>query len=173
MIGVARVTAGHQCHRKHMDSRQIQELSWQCVQMAWRILPHGSANLGIIRRRGMKREQRLQAACEWISKYTGKDIVRGYRRWFGVDKVCALLELKMCGLPISDEGIAAARKDQERLSIERQEQGNLRALQSGIDQDDNFACIIGYTSGGAPYGLTWEKLDRIEQEIEEQIGPTS
>ncbi len=120
----------------------------------------------VMRRRGMKREQRLQAAREWISKYTGKDIVRGYRRWFGVDKVCALLELKMCGLPISEERIEAARKDRERLSIERREQREVRALQSGIDQDDSFTGIIGYTSGGAPYGLTWEEWDQIEQEDE-------
>ena len=28
-----------------------------------------------------------------------------------------------------------------------------------ILQDDRFFCIAGYTSGGAPYGVTWEKKD--------------
>lgn len=28
-----------------------------------------------------------------------------------------------------------------------------------IDQDDNFAFIIGYTSGGAAYGLRWDEAD--------------
>jgi len=27
-----------------------------------------------------------------------------------------------------------------------------------IDSDDTFAFIAGYTSGGAPYGTTWEEL---------------
>ena len=27
----------------------------------------------------------------------------------------------------------------------------------GESQDDNFYFIVGYTSGGAPYGITWEQ----------------
>lgn len=26
-----------------------------------------------------------------------------------------------------------------------------------LDQDENFYYIAGYTSGGAPYGITWEQ----------------
>ena len=36
----------------------------------------------------------------------------------------------------------------------------------GFDQDEHFAFIVGYTSGGVPYGLTWEEWDAIE-EVEE------
>jgi hypothetical protein len=25
----------------------------------------------------------------------------------------------------------------------------------GLDWDDDFACIMGFTSGGAPYGVQW------------------
>ena len=35
-----------------------------------------------------------------------------------------------------------------------------------IDFDDTFAAIIGYTSGGAPYGLTWEQWELLEDERE-------
>lgn len=27
-----------------------------------------------------------------------------------------------------------------------------------MEQDDTFFFIAGYTSGGAPYGLTWEEM---------------
>ena len=27
-----------------------------------------------------------------------------------------------------------------------------------IEQDDTFFFIAGYTSGGAPYGVTWEQM---------------
>ena len=27
-----------------------------------------------------------------------------------------------------------------------------------VDQDDRFFYIAGYTSGGAPYGVTWEEM---------------
>ena len=32
----------------------------------------------------------------------------------------------------------------------------------GVEYDENFAMIIGFTSGGAPYGLTWEEFEKIE-----------
>lgn len=34
----------------------------------------------------------------------------------------------------------------------------------GVEYDENFAMIIGFTSGGAPYGLTWEEFEKIEAE---------
>lgn len=30
----------------------------------------------------------------------------------------------------------------------------------GEDCDDTFAYIIGYTSGGTPYGITWEQWEK-------------
>lgn len=81
-----------------------------------------------------------------------------------MDRLCALVELKMCGAPISDERIESARRDLERLGVEKAEKKALHALEFGPDQDDNFACIIGYTSGGAPYGVTWEEWDILEHE---------
>ena len=34
-----------------------------------------------------------------------------------------------------------------------------------LDSDENFAFIAGYTSGGAPYGLTNEEMAELEKEI--------
>jgi len=31
-------------------------------------------------------------------------------------------------------------------------------LEADLEQDGTFAFIAGYTSGGAPYGVTWEEL---------------
>lgn len=28
-----------------------------------------------------------------------------------------------------------------------------------LEQDDTFFFIAGYTSGGAPYGVTWEEIE--------------
>jgi len=33
-----------------------------------------------------------------------------------------------------------------------------------LDSDENFAFIAGYTSGGAPYGLTHEEMAELENE---------
>ena len=32
-----------------------------------------------------------------------------------------------------------------------------------FSSDENFAFIVGYTSGGAPYGITYEEMKQIEK----------
>ena len=32
-----------------------------------------------------------------------------------------------------------------------------------FESNEYFAMIIGYTSGGAPYGVTWEEYEEMEQ----------
>ena len=32
------------------------------------------------------------------------------------------------------------------------------AVENNTSQDDTFFYIAGYTSGGAPYGVTWEEM---------------
>jgi hypothetical protein len=53
--------------------------------------------------------------------------------------------------------------EQRRLERHRRKQpraGN-GIEEPAIDSDDTFAYIAGYTSGGAPYGLTWEQWDGL------------
>ncbi len=37
---------------------------------------------------------------------------------------------------------------------------------ASFESDDRFCYIVGYTSGGAPYGLTWEEMDLNENSDE-------
>jgi hypothetical protein len=59
-------------------------------------------NLGP-RRKRMRRPARLQAAVKWRSGYGGNNIVRGYARWFGVDLLCAIVELRMLDVAVDAE----------------------------------------------------------------------
>lgn len=59
-------------------------------------------NLGP-RRKRMRRATRLMAAVKWRAGYGGKHIVRGYARWFGVDLICAITELRMLGVAVDPE----------------------------------------------------------------------
>ncbi len=43
----------------------------------------------------------------------------------------------------------------------------IKAEDVEFDSDENFALIVGYTSGGAPYGLTHEEMNEIEKENNE------
>lgn len=39
-----------------------------------------------------------------------------------------------------------------------------------FESDDTFAFIAGYTSGGAPYGVTWEEMEEIGRKDVELFG---
>jgi hypothetical protein len=77
-------------------------------------------NLGP-RRKRMQRPARLQAAVAWRSGYGGKDLVRGYARWFGVDLLCAIVELRMLGVAVD-----AAREHELRRAIAARAEGRAR-----------------------------------------------
>ena len=49
--------------------------------------------------------------------------------------------------------IRAGRKAQTKR---RKKRAKKEPELSPMEQDDTFFFIAGYTSGGAPYGLTWE-----------------
>jgi len=113
------------------------------------------------RRLRMKREGRLQSAkaTNWVGKFQGKHIVRAYRKWFGVDLLCAIAELRMLGVEVSPE-----YEDQARRTVEQQSRAKKRKSEiaeapfDDMDCDETFAYIAGTTSGGMPYGVTWEDL---------------
>ena len=56
---------------------------------------------------------------------------------------------------------------QQRLSFKKKQEDELNTL-CEVESDENFAMIIGYTSGGFPYGVTHEEMGEItiENEIE-------
>lgn len=70
----------------------------------------------------MNQKQRLQAArgTSWIQKYSGKNPVQGYRKWFGVDIVCAITELKLLGVKIDPEYEVQVRRSVAQIALRRQ-----------------------------------------------------
>ena len=54
-------------------------------------------------KKSKNRETRLLSAREWTKTYTGSNLVKGYAKNYGVDKLCAVKELRMIGIQISDE----------------------------------------------------------------------
>lgn len=118
------------------------------------------------KRKLLKRPARLIMASEWMKVYNGKNLISGYAKWFGVDKICAMNELKIIGVTISEAmkkqvlASVKARIEQKRIMKEKRNFVD----DTDIDSDEYFAYIAGYTSGGAPYGLTHEEMRRIESE---------
>ena len=113
---------------------------------------------------------RLRSAKNWIKTYSGNNIIKGYSQRYSVDKLCAVKELRMIGVEISEEyerkliNSMEALK-QQRLSFKKKREGELNAL-CEFESDENYAMIHGYTSGGFPYGVTHEEMKRINNEKE-------
>jgi hypothetical protein len=107
----------------------------------------------------MNRGARLQSARHWISSYSGRDIVKGYRKWYGVDTVCAILELRQLGVAIPETRLLEAKRTEETTAERRREQKRHHAaeVEPLYDSDENFAFIAGYTANGAPYGIPWDE----------------
>jgi hypothetical protein len=112
----------------------------------------------------MTRAGRVTAAkgTRWVEQYKGKNIIAGYANWFGVDPHCAVIELRMLGVTIAGERENQIKATIEARAMARKRRRELRAQaepeQLPLDSDDTFAFIAGYTSGGAPYGITFEEL---------------
>ena len=114
------------------------------------------------KRKRLKREARLQSAKKWIPTYEGKNIVRGYAKWYGVDLLCSIKELRLLGIHVDESYEVNVRRSietkakhrrQRRLALKEVEFDELYP-----DSDDTFAYIAGYTSWGFPYGVTWEEI---------------
>jgi hypothetical protein len=120
------------------------------------------------RRKRMKRQSRLQAAKHWIPTYNGKNLIKGYQNWFGVDLLCAIQELKMLGIELDDQYVHQALYNREKMIAARQKkfaEKKRKELENfPIDSDENFYYIAGYTSWGVPYGLAWEEAASLEPE---------
>lgn len=103
------------------------------------------------------RKQRLVHAKNWIKQYTGKKLYHGYAKHYGISKLGAVIELEMLGevFPpdlkekLRNSEIARINQKKERKKVE----------DPIIESDEYFAFIVGYTPGGAPYGVTWEEME--------------
>ena len=108
-----------------------------------------------------RREERLRKARQWALTYDGKHIVRDYRKRFKVDPTCALKDLGEIGA-LDPVKLAEMRKAEQRRLEQRRKEREAKAQQALLDcfpdSSDQFFLIMGYTPGGAPYGVTWEEM---------------
>jgi hypothetical protein len=113
------------------------------------------------KKKRLKKPARLERAKQWVKTYSGKRIVHGYAKHFGVDKLCAVKELRMIGIEVSDQYEKQLRHSLELLKTEKERKKEQRA-EARETSDDGFAWIAGYTSWGFPYGITYEEMEENE-----------
>ncbi len=116
------------------------------------------------------RERRLALAPEWVTSYRGKrrNIIKRYRKMFGVDWECAIAELEELGISHDSSYLVELRKTIAAQSRSGKRQSPIARWEFNVyhgieaDSDEHFAYIAGYTSGGAPFGVTWEEWEELE-----------
>ena len=119
------------------------------------------------------RQKRLRQARTWyLAQNFTEDshIVKAYRQKFKVDNTCAMRELCMLKVLSPEKQVAyeniVKAKDAKRR---KKKQNNNQNIIYNSDQDDMFYFITGYTSGGAPYGITWDEAREkgiLDDEVE-------
>ena len=127
-------------------------------------------NKGKQAKKGMSFLERNPQAEKWLAHFTddeNKDIVKCYRKKFAVDRLKAVDELQRLGVKLTKEQIAKEKKAvkaHQQSLINRKRNKKRKKLEAqtqsliNMDQDDTFYYIAGYTSGGEPYGVTWEEM---------------
>jgi hypothetical protein len=120
-----------------------------------------------VRRKRWTRIQRLEAAKKWIATCRDPNLVRRYRKWFGVTDLCAVLELRELGVDIPDARLEEARRNErDRAAYNARRKQKWAPPPTIRESDETFAFIAGYTEGGAPYGVTWEEMKAREPRTE-------
>ncbi len=118
--------------------------------------------------KALKQPQRLLTAKDWIGKYQGKNLVRGYAKHFATDLLCAVKELRMLGVTVApgyEEAVKRAISDRAEQKRKKKEARKISDDNDDL-QDETFAFIAGYTEGGAPYGVTWEEMRVDESDLD-------
>jgi hypothetical protein len=107
-------------------------------------------------------------------KFSGKNIVRSYAKWFGVDLLCAVKELSLCGVTVDPTSVAQLKTTFASCKSPRPQQpaAEPQSVGYGVDWDENFPYIAGQTEAGFPYGITWEELEAEATEQERSTPPS-
>jgi hypothetical protein len=116
-------------------------------------------------RKSCTHAERLVLGTVWLKEYEGKNLIRGYAKYFGVNKPCAIRELEMLGVEFTEERKKQVMNSYNGLAKRRRKKKQAREKDriDSIDSDERFAFIVGYTSGGAAYGVTWEECEELEK----------
>lgn len=117
------------------------------------------------------RKQRLKEARLWYPEQhftESSHIVKEYRKRFNVDRDCAMRELVMLDMfpPEKQQSYKGLLAGKDGKKAAKREAKQTPLAECNLFQDENFFYIAGYTSGGAPYGITWEQA-REEGMLEE------
>ncbi len=66
------------------------------------------------------RKHRINSTREWVKSYSGNHIVKSYSKKYAVNKLCAIKELRLIGVEITQEYEIEIKRSVEDLKKQRQ-----------------------------------------------------
>lgn len=117
------------------------------------------------RRKRYSRAGRLQNAKKWAEQYNGKNLAKGYSKWFGVDLLCAITELEMLGYQFKQSYIEQVKRSRKAKQIQKEKRKLENAKMKEDFGDETFYFIAGYTENGVPFGLTRGEMEEDDENI--------
>ena len=120
----------------------------------------------------MNRQTRIRSANDsgWVSKYLGKNIIKGYSKWFGVDLISTVIELRMLGVPIDSSREAQVRASVESLAESRRRSCEARAKEPQFyglfpDFDDNYELLDNSPPESVLCGDIVEDFEELDEDL--------
>lgn len=102
------------------------------------------------RRHNFNRAKRLTDAVTWLDEYSGNKLVSKYSKRYGVDNLCAAIELNKLGVVVN---ISNFKNRSNKITTPK-----LKPSFCEIEsQATGFDLVLGYTSGGLPFGIYFEE----------------
>jgi hypothetical protein len=119
----------------------------------------------------MRQSQRRDSAREWIGSGAAIISVKTYARRYGVDRYTAYDDLAALGFALP----ASAQQWAQRPPATPRRRPAHRADPAGEDPwitvDGRSLLVVGYTSGGAPYGMFDDEMELYEGLPPDEPGP--
>ena len=83
----------------------------------------------------MNRSARVRSAVSWLKRFSGKNLIRGYCKHYGVDWRCAAIELAQLGIDIDPEYLKQREATDEQLANSRKKR---REAQAGEEMPERW-----------------------------------
>jgi len=87
------------------------------------------------------REKRLQMAKAWIPTYTGKNIVKGYKKHFVLSPLAAVADLQLMGYEFTPEYIEQLKRDEVNRSNAKRKLKEELIERLEYDEFEGFCCF--------------------------------
>jgi hypothetical protein len=106
----------------------------------------------------MRKEARRESCRGWIASGAAVTI-KTYARRYGVDRYTAYEDLTAIGFPLPDSAQRWAHRPPPQLRPRRSAIPRVFPDNDWITMDGRPYFVVGYTPGGAPYGIYLDEMD--------------